>query len=410
MSSNNEGVNDNNIVIEIDGENFGEFISGSVSRRFDEFCGTFNFKCTKDTAGDFNIDENSKCNIYVNGHKVITGVIDKVAPSDDSDSSEVDISGRDVTCDLVDSSLPQSINLSGDFDLPTVITKVLEAFELQNDIKVINEIKNLRPFTKADIISAEVDKNAFDFMNEYAQKVSAVLLTDADGNIIITRAGESGTKTVIDKILNQVGNPDNNVLSSSASYDYSNRFYKYIVVSQGNANTAQKEISLDSVSQKGIAYDEEVRKSRVLVIKSDKASNSATCGEIATLEANTRRANSLNYSCEVAGYQLNNGDLYSINTLMQVLDDDNFIDSELMIKSVTFNFGDGSTTNLEFAVKDAYTMQANLDEIDARANKTGKNKKEKTKKKKDKGKKTKKSKNTQLTPEQQKEFDRILGL
>lgn len=396
---------DNKITIEIDGINFEDFETGSVSRRFDEFCGTFDFKCSKDDADDFNIDEQSYCTIYVNDKKVMTGVIDKVSPSEDANSSSVNITGRDITCDIVDSTLPTSISLSGEFDLVTVVEKVIEALELQDLIKVINNIPDLKKFTSADVVSSEIDKNAFEFLNEYAQKVSAILITDEDGNIVITRAGE---KTVPDKILNQFGNPENNVLSSSAGYDFSERYYKYIVVSQSNATTEKKEITLDSMSQKGIAYDEAVRKSRVKVIKADNSCNSETCQEIATLEANVRRANSLKYNCSVAGYQLNNGDLYSINTLMTVIDDDNFIESQLMVKGVSFEFGDGSITNLEFAPLDAYTLQANLDEIDARTNKT--NKKEKSAKKgKGKGK-GKKSDKIVLTEAQKKELNKALGM
>lgn len=397
---------DNKITIEIDGINFEDFETGNVSRRFDEFCGTFDFKCSKDDADDFNIDEQSYCTIYVNDKKVMTGVIDKVSPSEDANSSSVNISGRDITCDIVDSTLPTSISLSGEFDLVTVVEKVVEALGLQDLVKVINNIPDLKKFTSADVVSSEVDKNAFEFLNEYAQKVSAILITDEDGNIVITRAGE---KTVPDKILNQFGNPDNNVLSSSAGYDFSERYYKYIVVSQSNATTEKKEITLDSVSQKGIAYDEAVRKSRVKVIKADNSCNSETCQEIATLEANVRRANSLKYNCSLAGYQLNNGDLYSINTLMTVIDDDNFIESQLMVKSVSFDFGDGSITNLEFASLDAYTLQANLDEIDARTNKTNKKKSEKKNKGKGKGK-GKKSDQVVLTEAQKKELNKALGM
>lgn len=401
-------MSDNQITIEIDGYNYTNFISGNVSRRFDEFCGTFNFKCTKSDADDFNIDAQSECVIYVNGKKAITGVIDKVSPSEDASSSDVDISGRDRTCDIVDSSIPSSISLSGDFNLVTVIEKVLKSLGLE-DIKVINEIEDLRSFTSADIVSSEVDKNAFEFINDYAQKVSAILITDEDGNIVITRAGKN---RVPDKILNIVSdNPEetkyNNLLSSSAGYDFSQRYYKYIVVSQSNSTTQKGSISAENVSQKGIAYDEEARQSRVLVIKANNACDSATCQEIATLEANVRRANSLKYDCSVAGYNLNSGDLYSINTLMTVVDDDNFISSELLVKSVSFDFGDGATTSLEFGVADAYTLQANLDEIDAKTNET--NKKKAKGKGKGKGKKSK-DKTIVLNAEQKAELNKALGI
>ena len=385
-------MSDNTIQIEIDGQNLSDYIDGSVDIQLDQFCNSFSFTTTKDLQGEYNIFPEQECRIYINGKKAITGVIDNVSPTEDAMSSTVNVSGRDRTCDIVDSDLPENISLSGEFTLVTVIQKVVQALGL--DIEVINEIPDLRTFTSADIVSAEVDKNCFDFINEYAQKVSALLITNSDGNIVITRAGNNRYS---DKLLNEVGNENNNILSSSAGYDYSKRFYKYIVYSQNNANTQTSNITIDNVAQKGIAYDTEIRQSRVLVMKANNACNSGNCEEIATLEANIRRANSLQYKCEVYGFQTNNGELWKTNHLIQVFDEDNDIDSELLIKGVTYNLGEGSTTTLDLALADAYTLQASLDEVNGRVNKT------KTAKK---GKKGKGKKDKSLSEE---ELSKILG-
>lgn len=388
-------MSDNNIQIEIDGNNLSDYIDGSVSIQLDQFCNSFNFTTSKSLVGEYNIFPEETCRIFINGKVAITGVIDSVSPSEDADSSTVSVSGRDRTCDVVDSDLPIGISLSGDFTLQTVIEKVLTALGL-TDIKVVNEIDDLRSFTSADIVSAEVDKNCFDFINEYAQKVSALLVTNAEGNIVITRAG---SKRYSDKLLNDIGNDDNNIISSSAGYDYSQRYNKYIVYSQSNTNTQTSNVSISNVAQKGIAIDDEIRESRVMVMKANNACSSENCEEIATLEANIRRANSLKYSCEVYGFETNDGNLWEVNRLIQVYDIDADIDSELLIKGLTFNMGDsGSTTSIELALADAYTLQASMDEVNGRTNKTKSAKKEK-------GKKSEKS-GTQLSDAEMKE---ILG-
>lgn len=389
-------MSDNKVVIEIDGQNLTEFLSGSVSVQLDQFCNSFSFSTTKTLQGEYNIFPEAECRIFINDKLAMTGVIDSVSPSEDSSSSSIDVSGRDRTCDIVDSDLPESISLSGEFTLQTVIEKVLTSLGL-SDIKVVNEIADeMRSFTSADIVSAEVDKNAFEFINDYAQKVSAILITNEEGNIVITRAGED---RYTDKLLNDVGNEENNILSSSAGYDYSQRYYKYIVYSQSNTNTQTSDVKLENVAQKGIAIDDEIRESRVMVIKSNNACNSATCQEIATLEANVRRANSLNYSCTVYGFETNDGELWKRNKLIQVFDIDNDIDSELLIKGLTFNIGnDGATTDIELALADAYTLQASLDEVNGRTNKT------KTSKKKKSGKKKKADKTLS-----EQEINKILG-
>ena len=241
-------MSDNKITIEIDGVNFEDYLSGNVSRRMDEFCGTFNFNTTKDQSEEYNITEQSYCNIYVNGKKAMTGVIDNISPSEDPSSSTISISGRDITCDIVDSSLPSSISLSGEFTLVTVIEKVLKALGLDEQIKVINQVEDLRSFTSKDIVSSEVDKNAYDFINDYAQKVSAILNTDEDGNIVITKAGVKSVPDILLNTTDPIGSDESNILSSSSGYDYSKRFYEYIVVSQNNSTTEKKQISVESVS------------------------------------------------------------------------------------------------------------------------------------------------------------------
>ena len=372
---------DNEVVIEIEGNNLSDFINGSVDIKFDQFCNSFSFKTTKDLGKEYNIFPEDECRIFINGKLAMTGVIDTVSPSEDPSESTVDVTGRDRTCDIVDSDFPEAISLSGEFTLETVIQKVLTALGL-SDIQVVNELGDeLRSFTSADIVSAEVDKNAFDFINEYAQKVSAILITNAEGNIVITRAGEQRYNEIL---VNKVGegNEDNNIISSSAGYDYSNRYYKYIVYSQSNANTSTQNVSISNVAQKGYAIDDEIRESRVLVIKANNACDSSVCTEIATLEANIRRANSLQYSCDVYGYETNDGNLWQVNRTIQVFDEDCEIDSELMIKGVSFNLGEGAVTTLEFALADAYTLQASLDEVDGRTNQTKKTKKKSGGKKK----------------------------
>lgn len=393
---------DNEVIIEIEGNNLTDFISGSVEIKFDQFCNSFSFTTTKDLGKEYNIFPEDECRIIINGKVAMTGIIDTVSPNEDVSSSTVDITGRDKTRDVVDSDLPENISLSGNFTLETVIQKVLKSLGLDNEIKVINELgSELRSFTQADIVSAEVDKNAFEFINEYAQKVSAILITNSEGNIVITRAG---TKKYPDKLVNILGEgaEDNNIISSSAGYDYSQRFYKYIVYSQSNANTSTQNVNINNVAQKGYAIDDEIRESRVMVQKANNACSSEVCTEIATLEANVRRANSLQYNCDVYGYETNDGNLWQVNSLIEVYDEDCDIASELLIKGISFNLGEGAVTSLEFALSDAYTLQASLDEVNSRTNKT---KKSKTKKKR-KGKKKKKKQDKTLTDA---EINKILG-
>ena len=88
--------------------------------------------------------------------------------------------------------------------------------------------------------------------------------------------------------------------------------------------------------------------------------------------------------------------------MIQVYDVDCDIDSELLIKGITFNLGDGATTDMEFALADAYKLQASLDEVEGRTNKTKKTKK--------KGKKGKKKKSKGLSEADNAKLNSLLGI
>jgi len=353
-------------------------LSGNVNLRLDQLCSDFSFDVTKSLCNEFNIEEQSSIKIYLAKNIALNGFVDSINPSEDPLSSTVSIVGRSKLCDIVDSDLPVPITLSGGVSLSTVATKVLSACGVS--AKVINRLAEDEVFSKTDIISAEADQNAFEFLNQYAEKVNALLYSDEDGNLIIGRAG-SGKYS--DKLINIIDGEDNNIKSSSAGFDYSERFYKYTVISQENTNASSTSVSTATTYCKGYAYDNEVRKSRSLTIKAENPSTNEQCAKIATFEANIRRANSLKYTCTVDGYSTNNGSLWLPSRSVHVIDDDNGVDSELLIKGCNFNLGNGTVT-MDFGLVDAFTLQANLDELNSRTHVTKAKKKKKGKKKKSK--------------------------
>ena len=94
----------------------------------------------------------------------------------------------------------------------------------------------------------------------------------------------------------------------------------------------------------------------------------------ATWEANIRRARSFEYEATVQGHSRNaQGDIWRVNQLVRVLDQFAGIDAILLIKKVSFesSLNSGNTTKLCMVVKDAYSLQAEQDAREARANTQG---------------------------------------
>lgn len=93
------------IVLQVNGANYGGWTGVSVSRSIETVAGAFDLTCTENVGGDaaqWPLRPNQKCKILVNGQTVIDGYIDKVS-IDVSDSAHgIAVSGRDKTGDLVD--------------------------------------------------------------------------------------------------------------------------------------------------------------------------------------------------------------------------------------------------------------------------------------------------------------------
>ena len=131
------------------------------------------------------------------------------------------------------------------------------------------------------------------------------------------------------------------------------------------------------VQQKGQATDTEIRASRQLEIASNSSDSSVDLGNLATWNANLRRARSTDYSIIVQGFYQDKAQtrLWKINELVKIDDDFADVNATLLIKSVEYNLNldSGSTTTINLAAQDAYTLQAELDAANSKANKQGKN-------------------------------------
>ena len=235
-------------------------------------------------------------------------------------------------------------------------------------------------------MSAKVGENMFEFLEKFCRKRAVLLTSNGDGDIVIARAGQ---ETMNGILLNELENNSNNVKSGSINYDYSNRYYKYICKSQGNASIAgliddSTGLGLADLSgTKGQAIDEDIRQTRFLEFTNETSSENSSNEERAKWEANIRRARSLVYTCELNHLFVKTEEIftstafiqsglniagipegkkftfYEPNKLIPVKDDFCGIDAVMLIRSVNYNLSDvgGMRIILELVPKDAYTPQ-----------------------------------------------------
>jgi prophage tail gpP-like protein len=360
------------ILLEVEGTAYSGFTDISVTKNIENLSGEFTFSSTEpEKINNIPLKNGAVARVLINGIPVITGFIDPIINNIDISTHSISVSGRDKTSDIIDSSAPLGLNIQSNISLKSVIEKTLIASGNSN-VKVIDKVGNLENFSKNDIIQVSVGETIFQFLEKYARKRQVLLNSDGDGNIVIDRASTISTDT---KLFFYDGDKEkqNNVKFASPVFDDTGRFYKITMVSQGSPNSGSKYNPSDLVMSKGIAYDNEIRKSKQLIILSENTMNKKTLTNRAKWEVNVRRARSIVWNGTVQDVIDSNGNIWMPNTLVEIIDEVNKINAEMLIKSVTYGLSltTGTTTLLSCVSSDAYTLQASIDELDARYNKKG---------------------------------------
>jgi prophage tail gpP-like protein len=348
------------ITIAVGGVQYDGWIDITITKSIEDFCGTFSFTATHvDMSKDFPVKRRQSCQIYINGIKIINGWVEKISPEHSANSHTLTISGRDRTCDIIDSRL-HDIHLKPPLTLESVVRSVLAKLNLSH-IKVINpyQLDSIK-----QIISSPVQISAAEFIHNYAQKCQVMLSTNADGDIEFVRAGAATYQTFLSK--SEKDAPV--IVSSNADFDDSKRFHLYEVLDQENM-TFLFESNVEPNPEKNVvvkatATDSEIRNSRIYDFTSQDCSHG---DEDATTrvkwEANFRRAQSFVYNATVVGFKpLNDNGIWLPNRLVRVLDPFCYVDSILLITHIVYTQNSsGSQCQMKFLTSDAFTLEVEKD-------------------------------------------------
>ena len=345
------------IVIEVDGIQYGNFTAASVGLRLDALTKTFGFEATSEGAKPLPFVGGEQCLIFVEGEQVLSGNIEVVNASYSGRDHSISITGRDKLGDLLDSSLgADDIRAK---TLKSLCERVLKEIGLKTG--VIDEVSP-EPFNPAEDISApDPGENAFEFLQKYSRKRGVLLTSDFDANLVIARA--SGIETG-GLIQNRKDDKDgaNNVVAGEVSYDEKGRFNLYRTAAQLNVTAgalagllAPREVSNQTTKD---VIDAGIRQGRQMVLIAEAMTATEGGLDRATWEANMRRARGRAYSPELAGFLDQEENLWAINTLPQVDDDDAAIQARMLINQITFSNSvpEGEKTVLGMVERDSYTL------------------------------------------------------
>lgn len=345
------------IRLEVAGVQYESFVSASVEIRLDSMSNRFTFSTSSEDAAPLPFLGGEECRVFVDGEQVTRGFVEKVDGSGDESSHEVTIQGRDRTADLLDSTIGSLSDLRPPISLKEIVERVIS--HVGSPIRVV-DLSGVSDFNSAeDLAAPEPGAPAFDFVESLARKRQVLLTSDRDGNVVITRS--SGVRTGA-SLVHRPNSSRNNVVSYSFSYDLSDRFRRYLSLSQLNVVPTIETGSLDAASVANQSpdpvVDSAIREGRQLAFASESMYSEGEGSNRATWEANVRKARSRVYSAVVDGFRDQDGNLWDANRLVRVDDPYAGIDSVMLVNSVSFSLTEtgGSTTALSLVNRDAYTL------------------------------------------------------
>lgn len=347
------------IKISIDGQVLTDFSQASVFRSVQTISGGFSFTASPQVGVPYPIQNGSVCQILIGDVPVIDGFVEEVSVDYGPGAHEIAVTGRDKTADLIDSSVGPAIDLKGPISLKSVCETTLAAMGL-SAIQVFDLSGGIDPFTADEVVSAEVDMGGFDFLESFAIMRQVFLTTDGLGNIQIVRAG---TVRALSGLQNSIQNPEfNNIESAGLQNSLASRFNRIDVVTQlapaGLGDNDQPSATV--ATQQGFAVDTDIRTTRRLFIQAEECGSSEIATQRAAWEANTRRAQSLQYRATVAGLFQDAQETtpWAPNQIVNVNDDFADVHANMLIWTVESRFDQtgGSTTQLTCAPPDALSL------------------------------------------------------
>lgn len=353
------------LAVEVNGVQYIGFTNASISTSMLNITGEFNLTATALNKANYPIKRGDKCKILLHQEPIITGFVNIITPSVDTQSHTISIDGRDKTCDIDDSTLSGDIVLNAPISLIDITKKVLNELGI-TDIQVKCDI-DLKPFQEGELVNCEIGDTAFSFLSKYARKRQVLLTTDGLGNVLYARTGASSIKTMKTVLCKNEGLQfQPNILSSSASYDDSKRFYKYIIHAQCNTSNAGNIDDFGDMPPDKETYitasviDDQVRKTRIYNFMSDVAYiNNSDLQDRVNWQANNRKYEAFRYTASLQGFlAAQDNIIWRPNVLVNVLDDSTGIFDTLLISSVKFDYSvAGSTTTLEMISRDTFSLE-----------------------------------------------------
>lgn len=347
------------LEVRVAGSAFTGWRDVQIERALDLVSGRFQMTAPHDVATRWAVRPGDEVEVLLGGELVISGHVDSLRARVDELETQVTVAGRDRTADLVDSSAPTE---PGEWR-NVRLEELAEAIAAPLGVEVLvqrgagfpemdPEPLTGDPFEVFAIVPGETAHAAI----ERAARQRAVLLhSDAEGRLVITRAGGGGHVGVVAE--------GDLMKSAELVWRLNDRFKTYVVVGQAQGSDAGWGDVVAGV--RGEALDNEIDRERTLVIVADGQATLQSAQDLASWEAAHRRARSLQLELEVPTWSYpTSTSPWQVNTTLTARVPSLGVDRQMLVRAVSLSRDDRGTTigRLALVAQDAYDPSPEIPE------------------------------------------------
>lgn len=370
MSDNEVSLTINNIV-------FKYWKSICITTELNSVSPAFSVSLISKEASFRNLFKNGQSvKIRVGKDLVLTGYIEQTPVSYSATTANVGVAGRSKTCDLIDCTVmvddpnisyekPDTSNSNyvscpqnaateyKNVALETIIAQLIMPY----GIKLVNETK---PLTKKRNFSAKHEDTVLKALQNLTSTENLLFYGNENGDLVVTEKGKLTADDAL--VLGQ------NILTGDASFDASKIYKYYRAVGQDKGATGKT--GHDASSHNYIAVDDNVSRTRLLTKKVQGAADTAKCKVTAEGDRDYNRDQYFKITYKVQGWRQSTGNLWKINSLVDIKDDFLGIDTQksqkFLITRVVFNLteNEGMTTTLDVIPPNGWRLETENDKED----------------------------------------------
>lgn len=324
------------ILLETEGQLYTGWKNLSVTLSLEQASNSFSL--TASDAGKLELAQHpiqlgTRCRVIIAGQPVINGWIEDSEPSYDATSHDITFSGRDVTCDAIDSSAQIPNQELHNVTLTEAAHQLMQPYGVTVDCP--------EPGAKFEKFVVNDGETGFQAIENHAKQRGLIVYTLGDGVLHIRKPNPMNTQLTLKEGVN--------ILKASANLSHKERFGQYIVKSQATGQPRRASTVVDSG----------IRSSRVMIVRAEKANDTVSNQQRAEWEMRVRKAKSERASVTVQGWHYAQNKLWMPNLLVNLDSPRLGIKGELLIASVVLSVDDngGSLSSLELVHPAVYAAE-----------------------------------------------------